>query len=360
MIMRSTLGSTNRQKFLLPALVACALLSTVASSPTRSDTTIEPDIDRVGADLKPGFEVADVEQCRQACEAEAQCEAYTFVISPRLCWLKSSVPASVANNCCTSGVKGWRSGPFSTWVNGNDGNRKRPLELDSTHVCALTRVSGKFMGGGESVRVVVVDGRWSLEVASRQNEDWVSGTAHCFRKHGFQANGSDRPTSPLFEAREHQAVSTWNGDAATFIAGVNGHLRGGGEHTRIVQSPDVSGRSELRVGSASGFLKSWAHSFFAGTPGSHDQVPAKFSSGEFRLDHVNALFPGQSVDMAPTETAMCYFTLLKGRFNGSGEWVEIVPAIDSNGVERWRLRAQAGGESEVFVAARCYLRDQRY
>ena len=38
----------------------------------------------------------------------------------------------------------------------------------------------------------------------------------------------------------------------------------------------------------------------------------------------------------------------------------LVPAIDSNGVERWRLRAQARGESaEVFAAARCYLKDQR-
>jgi hypothetical protein len=90
------------------------------------------------------------------------------------------------------------------------------------------------------------------------------------------ANGPLRRISPQFEAREHHAVSTWNGDAATFIVGVNGHLRGGAEHTRIVQSQDVSAPSELRVGSAAGYQRSWAYSFFAGTPGG----VAKFFQGK--------------------------------------------------------------------------------
>jgi len=56
---------------------------------------------------------------------------------------------------------------------------------------------------------------------------------------------------------------------------------------------------------------------------------------------------------------MCYFTLLKGRFNGFGEWVEIAPATSANGAAIWRLTAQAQGNSEVWASVRCYLRDQR-
>src|SRR5262245_53923796 len=351
--MRSTLGSANRQASLLPALVACAVL-TITSSPTRGETTIEAGFQYSGADLK-ALGVADVEQCRQACEAEALCKAYTFLYSGQ-CFLKSSVLATIENQNTISGLKGgWRSGPFHTWVGGGDTFRTMPLEPKSTDVCVLTRVSGKFVGGGESVRVIEgVEDRWFLEVASHQDEA-VSGTAYCFKKSRFTAMGPERLTSPLFEAREGHGVRTWNGDAATFLAGVSGHLRGGGEHARIVQSQDGSTPSELGVGSASGYLKAWALSFFAGTAGSG--LPAKFSGGEFKLDHVNIVSPRQ-VDMAPIDSAMCYFTRLQGKFDGGGEWAEIVPAIDSKGVRRWRLRAQARGESEVFAAARCYLRRQ--
>jgi hypothetical protein len=268
----------------------------------------------------------------------------------------------VENHQTISGLKGgWRSGPFHqgvipAWEGGD--RAVRPLLPKSTDVCVLTRVSGKFMGGGESVRVFEGDDdRWYLEVGSHQKEG-VRGAAYCFKKSGFIAKGPERWTSPPppFEAREKHQVMTWNGDAATFLSGVSGHLRGGGEHARIVQSQDASIPSELRVGSASGYLKAWAHSFFAGTAGSG--LPARFSGGEFKLDHVNLVSPTQ-VDMAPIETAMCYFTRLQGKFDGGGEWAEIAPARDSKGVWVWRLRAQARGNAEVFAAARCYRKVQR-
>jgi hypothetical protein len=362
MVMRLTSSVTNLRTVMLHALVACAFV-TIASSPARAHVSTEVYIDRPGADI-PGkkFQTADFAQCRQACEADVQCKAYTFVYpgvqGPQgQCYLKSSVPAPVANKGCISGVKGgWRSGPYSLeqtlW------DMKIPLDLASTHICVLTRVSGKFQGGGEKVRVYIGDDqRWYLEVDNHSDQG-VAGTAYCFWKDGFRADGPDRLTSPLFESRENHAVRTWGGDAATFIAGVNGHLRGGGEHARIVQSDQVLGPSELRLGSAAGFLKAWAYSFFAGAHGSGQRGTAKFFQGEFKLDHVNIVSP-QYVGMAPIEDAMCYFTLLKGRFNGFGEWAEIAPAVNANGVAIWRLGAQAEGNSEVFTAARCYLRDQR-
>jgi hypothetical protein len=100
------------------------------------------------------------------------------------------------------------------------------------------------MGGGESVQVVVVNDRWSLEVDSRQQEG-VRGTAFCFKKNSFKANGPARLTSPRFEATNlFSKTNSFNGDAATFISGVNGHLRSGGEHARVVQSSEGSTPSE--------------------------------------------------------------------------------------------------------------------
>jgi hypothetical protein len=212
-------------------------------------------------------------------------------------------------------------------------------------------------------------GRWRLEAVSHQGgtlSKGVNGTARCFCKDGFVANGPERWNSPPFEATDlFPKTNTWNGDAATFISGVNGHLRGGGEHARIVQSSNGSTPSELRIGSAAGDLKSWAHSFFAGTRGIG--TPAKFFQGEFTMNHVG--FSLRSKVMAPTESAMCYFTLVKGKFDTTGDFAEIVPQT-INGKEFWVLRAQRATEvpflgaaphatGEVFVAARCYLRDQR-
>ena len=300
-IMQSTFGFTNLQTLLLSALAACVLLTTLALSPARGD-----------------------------CAGD------------------------------------WRSGPFSITVLAWSNNKS--LEFASTHVCVLTRVSGKFVGGGESVRVVLGnDDRWHLEAVSHQGGEGVNGTAHCFCKDGFLANGPDRWNSPPppFEATDlFPKTTTWNGDAATFIAGVNGHLRGGGEHARIVQSFDGFKPSELRIGSAAGDLKAWAHSFFAGKAGIG--TPAKFIGGEFTMTHVVSL---RSKVMAPTESAMCYFTLVKGKFDRTGDFAEIVPKT-INGKEFWVLQAQRATEvpflgaaphatGEIFVAARCYRRDQR-
>ena len=154
-LMRS--GSTNIQTLLLPALVVCALLTTLASSPARGECPLstEEGTDRPGGAVLQSL-VIDLAGCRQACAANALCKAYTHLHNTHECFLKSSLPDAVPSDCCTSGAKGvWRSGPYS--ISALDGTNKKFLGTDraSTHVCVLTRVSGKFMGGGESLRVVV-------------------------------------------------------------------------------------------------------------------------------------------------------------------------------------------------------------
>jgi PAN domain len=111
LVMRSSARRVRRQAARLAgfAFMACATL--VGASVARAATTSEPNVDRPGADLKSiELQQARPGLCRQACEAEAQCKAYTYV-KPGVqgpaahCWLKSSVPPPVANECCTSGVK---------------------------------------------------------------------------------------------------------------------------------------------------------------------------------------------------------------------------------------------------------------
>ena len=78
-----------------------------ALAPLRPFTT-QVGIDLPGRDIRR-FEVdGGSEECEKACNAEAQCQAYTWVKpgvqAPKgVCWLKSSVPARVPDSKCVSG-----------------------------------------------------------------------------------------------------------------------------------------------------------------------------------------------------------------------------------------------------------------
>jgi len=72
---------------------------------------LENNIDRPGSDYRDfDLPTADPNLCRAACEAEAECKAFTYV-RPGMqgpsarCWLKDSVPDAVPNDYCVSGVK---------------------------------------------------------------------------------------------------------------------------------------------------------------------------------------------------------------------------------------------------------------
>jgi hypothetical protein len=82
-----------------------------APAPTAAAGAIEPETDRIGADLI-GFELAgsDPAQCLALCNSSGQCRAWSFVKpgvqgSTARCYLKSAAPAPTRNSCCASGVK---------------------------------------------------------------------------------------------------------------------------------------------------------------------------------------------------------------------------------------------------------------
>jgi len=88
------------------------------SVPTSSTGTaavvgdLEVNVNRLGSDYKVfDLTAADPELCRDACDQDARCKAFTYV-KPGLqgplakCWLKDPAAAPRSNEgCCVSGLK---------------------------------------------------------------------------------------------------------------------------------------------------------------------------------------------------------------------------------------------------------------
>ena len=89
--------------------VTSALWLTILAAPVAYAQT---NFDRPGGDYQnspvPSGDPAD---CALACERDRHCRAWTFsyptdIAASAVCWLKSTVPARVPDNCCISGVRG--------------------------------------------------------------------------------------------------------------------------------------------------------------------------------------------------------------------------------------------------------------
>ncbi|MFC1844436.1 PAN domain-containing protein [Thermodesulfobacteriota bacterium] len=95
-------------------LILCFCLFNDYITPANSQS-IETNTDRPGLDYR-SFDMPwdDVDICREACELDTKCKAWTYV-KPNIqgpysrCWLKHSVPNPRPNNCCASGVKSGQS-----------------------------------------------------------------------------------------------------------------------------------------------------------------------------------------------------------------------------------------------------------
>ena len=89
--------------------VTLACLAVLAACPAQAQTT---NFDRPGGDYTSApVPSGDPEDCALLCEHDRRCRAWSFnyptdANSGAVCWLKSSVPARVQDNCCVSGVRG--------------------------------------------------------------------------------------------------------------------------------------------------------------------------------------------------------------------------------------------------------------
>ena len=95
---------------LLPArwVMFAFLVLAIASPPAFAQSSF----DRPGGDyLSTPVPTGDPADCALVCERDRRCRAWSFnfpsdTSHAALCWLKNSVPARVADDCCISGVRG--------------------------------------------------------------------------------------------------------------------------------------------------------------------------------------------------------------------------------------------------------------
>lgn len=282
--------------------------------------------------------------------------------------------ASVLASSTQPLIAGWASGPFR-W---DQGQPPLLLESTSTHVCALSMISGRFAGTGESVKVTTsADGtRWVLTGSSAQNG--VAGEAICFPKlnNAFVSNTSSRVVSEESVASafsrgsgasqsqgggcQQAQASLFLGSDFAFIEGMQGEMAGGGELGLAVPSPSQNTDNFLR----SQICTAGVHNVFGralrvSLPASR---PAKFIDTDgFRGDlntigefSVGGNVASASVKMARSAQALCAFTRIQGKFFGGGESVQ----IREEG-EHWVLRTTKGaGSNFVGASARCFARNQ--
>ena len=94
-------------------LRACMVtLAFLAAAISARPALAQANFDRPGGDyLSAPVISGDPADCALVCERDRRCRAWSFnyptdIASGAVCWLKSSVPARVQNNCCVSGVRG--------------------------------------------------------------------------------------------------------------------------------------------------------------------------------------------------------------------------------------------------------------
>ena len=94
------------------ATLAVVTLAAVAAVATVGVARAQANFDRPGGDyLRAPVPSGDPEDCALMCERDRRCRAWSFnypndAAGGAVCWLKSSVPARVQDDCCVTGVRG--------------------------------------------------------------------------------------------------------------------------------------------------------------------------------------------------------------------------------------------------------------
>ncbi|HEX2871777.1 MAG TPA: hypothetical protein VHP33_10980 [Polyangiaceae bacterium] len=265
----------------------------------------------------------------------------------------------------------WFSGPFALSASVSGLPTERRLLPTSTHVCALTRVSGKFLSDAEHVRLIRGNGEWVLQAFS--GGSGVSGEAHCYRRDAFTSNDSttllstqqsvDLWTPNLQTSCGEQRANALGGSAFTFINGMGGEWAGSGEWVQVEQST-VDTLPSILTGhlcARQSDLVGSSHSFRAG-PASN-RIATFYTNDDHWGDATTptTLFSAsgnQTVVMAKSQFTMCALTQIQGGFFGGDESVQIRNEV-VNGAERWVLRTKRGAASDhVSAKARCFAKVQ--
>lgn len=261
-----------------------------------------------------------------------------------------------------------------SWNQG-DPPEGKVLAPELTHVCVLTRVKGRFNGYGEKLYLTIEprNGVQSWVLRGESQSTGVGGSAKCFRKDGFIANGGNRWNSPEWRIRRGGGcgsasvpTTSWSGHATTFLSGLSGKFEGGAERVRIAQSTSLSQPSLAIAEGCQGAMEVKARAFFAGDTATS---PAIYLGPVFQVTAQSGSVAGSSKEvlMAPSDKAMCHLVWIGGDFGGGAESVEILEQISPDDLKKyWYLKVTAGPRDAVDPGryiegrARCYARDQSH
>jgi hypothetical protein len=244
------------------------------------------------------------------------------------------------------------------------------LADSNEEVCFLTGMAGRFSGGGESVALEIVDGKWQLRGKSQQLG--MSAAVDCFDREAFDQDGVHASLKNLSEdvtGYSSEGSDCWHGvetllpgDYAAALAGITGALRGGAEYVETLQASTLTNDSQLVAHSCQGPV--WGNATM--TRVSYDPTPGYASdvaqfigpdgegtaaiAGEWEAFSAGA----SSVEMASAEQAVCFLKRVAGEFNGGGERA----FIDLGPSHRWVLHAEALSGDGVWAEAMCLNLDQ--
>ena len=255
----------------------------------------------------------------------------------------------------------------------------------ATHVCFLTRVSGNL--GGNSIILLHrstgdLQAEWRLnglipfgplpddgptwklsgvqgtsnsliaESACVPLENFVSEPGFVrWQTEGVWYAGIDPLSRP--GCSDTKVAETWNGDAATFLSGIQGNFEGGGEVAEIIQGgPETPSQLRLHIEQCNYIFEARARSLYVGISGDTAMwiYPHTLSAGRGET---------KTETLMATRDGVCYLSRVSGDFDGDGERLRIYPEVDSDGIERWKFEAVADRGS-AYGTASCIPFDQRW
>lgn len=204
----------------------------------------------------------------------------------------------------------------------SQGSSPVPMGSASDRVCFLTRVTGRFAGGGEKVQAYVYGGSWYLGGTSHQKG--VAATARCV----FVASASQYSGEYSWSQGSYPIHMGSGAGRVCFLTMMSGRFKGGGEEIWAYRSGPswyLDGRSRQKGVSAGARC-----------------VQATWYSGPYVWSQgAHSVYMGSQSDRA------CFLTRVTGQFEGGGESVQTFTSGGS-----WYV----GGSSHqrgVGASARC-------
>ncbi|MCK8498945.1 MULTISPECIES: hypothetical protein [Myxococcus] len=212
-----------------------------------------------------------------------------------------------------------------TW---SQGNLAKPMGGTDGRSCFLTRVGGDLQGGGERVDIFQSGGSWYLGGASQQTG--IHGAARCVEAEGDTTE---------YQWTQSMAYPVYMGTATNrvcYLVGIAGKFNGTGEWVHAY----VSGGSwYLNGNSSQSSVRARARCINVSPSGTDPAYTNEV-----------AWYQGSPASylMATPSTRACGLTFVRGKFEGSGEYVRIY-----NDSGYWYLSGSSN-QTGVAARARCF------